>query len=75
MESWKEIEEEDLEKESMTNWGEKWPMWKTIYTMTWHDGYHRGQIRLLRAMLKPSDSPPPSMAELTRYHLGESWGW
>lgn len=50
--------ETDLERDVMHFTGKLIPSWKILWTMTDHDGYHAGQIHMLRTIVKPSDNPP-----------------
>jgi hypothetical protein len=70
--SW--AEEEDFERLVKTNWGDDWPSWRIISTVTQHDSYHAGQIQLLRAVLEPTDEPPPREGETWKeYSSPFSW--
>jgi hypothetical protein len=39
---------DDLDREVLTNWGEKWPAWRILWTMIHHDLWHGGEIGALR---------------------------
>jgi hypothetical protein len=38
----------DLERDTATNWGERWPTWKVVWTLIHHDLWHGGEIGALR---------------------------
>jgi uncharacterized damage-inducible protein DinB len=42
------LTEDDLDREVLTNWGEKWPAWRIVWTMIHHDLWHGGEIGALR---------------------------
>lgn len=48
-------DDEELEKERLTNWGEKMVTRKIIRIMIAHDHYHAGEINHIRAMLQGDD--------------------
>ena len=73
--SWQNLNDEDLTSVAKTNWGETWPIWKIIHTITAHDAYHAGQIALLKTILSPTSTPPQSMAEMTKTYLADSPSW
>jgi hypothetical protein len=45
----------ELERERLTNWGERLPTWKIISIMIGHDYYHAGEINHLRSLLQGND--------------------
>jgi uncharacterized damage-inducible protein DinB len=55
--SWADLPDAELWVERSTNWGERWPTWRIIHTITQHDAYHAGQIIAFRSMLKPAEGP------------------
>jgi uncharacterized damage-inducible protein DinB len=61
--SWRDWDDEDLEREVPHFSGKTWPAWKIVRMMTFHDGYHAGQIAMLRYAVGESSAPPPSVAE------------
>lgn len=63
MKSWEALQDEHLNDEVATNWGEQWPAWKVILTMAGHDHYHAGQIALTRAVAAPCNEPPPPISD------------
>ncbi|HLO97859.1 MAG TPA: DinB family protein, partial [Fimbriimonas sp.] len=62
MDSWANVEDFELERPRFN--GAMVPGWKLIATVTNHDHYHAGQIQLQRAILAPSDTPPPPEGDL-----------
>ena len=42
----------DLDREVMTNWGERWPARRIFWTMTSHDLHHGGEIGVLRDLYR-----------------------
>ena len=75
MSSWANLSDDMLSNNANTNWGEVWPVWKVIYTMTAHDAYHGGQIVLLKTLLSSASTPPEPMAEMTKMYLSDSPTW
>lgn len=51
--SWAELPDLEFRVDRDTNWGERWPTWRIIHTITQHGAYHSGQIIAFRSMLKP----------------------
>lgn len=43
-----ELDDADLERIVSTNWGERWPAWRIIWTMIHHDAHHDAEIGALR---------------------------
>jgi uncharacterized damage-inducible protein DinB len=66
---WSSLEADELLRLRSTNWGEQWPTWRIISTITHHDAYHAGQIALLHASLPAASVPPPSHADAIRRYL------
>jgi len=50
------LNEADLEKMVLTNWGEQWPTQKIFWTMISHDLHHGGEIGCLRDLYKSKNS-------------------
>lgn len=48
MRSVQQLNVDDLDREVLTNWGEKWPAWRILWTMIHHDLWHGGEIGTLR---------------------------
>ena len=44
----------DLEVERPTNWGERWPAWRILWTMVHHDLWHGGEIGAVRDLYRLS---------------------
>ncbi|MGH2377231.1 MAG: DinB family protein [Candidatus Limnocylindria bacterium] len=42
----------DLERERLTNWGERWPAHRIFWTMIEHDLHHGGEIGTLRDLYR-----------------------
>jgi uncharacterized damage-inducible protein DinB len=66
---WSTLSDEELARLRPTNWGEQWPTWRIITTISQHDSYHAGQIALLHASLPAASVPPPSHADAIREYL------
>lgn len=73
MASWEHLE--DIEAEVPRFSGELWPAWKIIHTVTHHDGWHGGQIAMLRYGVAESNDPPPSSADDIRKYCAELPSW
>lgn len=56
--SWADLPDSELVVPRQTNWGDRWPTWKLIHTITQHDAYHAGQINALCAIARPTHEPP-----------------
>jgi uncharacterized damage-inducible protein DinB len=63
---WSTLNDDELLHLRPTNWGEQWPTWRIISTLSHHDTYHSGQIALLHASLPAASVPPPSHATAIR---------
>jgi hypothetical protein len=48
------LDDADLERLVMTNWGEEWPAWRIFWTMIHHDAHHGGEIGALRDLYRTS---------------------
>jgi hypothetical protein len=46
------LHDADLDRPVLTNWGEKWPAWKIVWTMIHHDLWHGGEIGALRDLFR-----------------------
>jgi DinB family protein len=46
------LDEADLERDVMTNWGEQWPARRIFWTMVNHDLHHGGEIGTLRDLYR-----------------------
>ena len=76
VESWRMLPDGDLLQPRQTNWGEDWPTWRIISTISQHASYHAGQISLLRAILPPTDQPPAlRQVDAIRRYLRDSPYW
>jgi uncharacterized damage-inducible protein DinB len=42
----------DLDTERLTNWGERWPTWRILWTMIHHDVHHGAEIGVLRDLYR-----------------------
>jgi hypothetical protein len=42
----------DLDAPRWTNWGERWPAWRILWTMIDHDGHHGAEIGCLRDLYR-----------------------
>ena len=56
------IDDPDLERPVMTNWGERWPAWRIFWTMIHHDAHHGGEIGALRDLYRVSRTGPDPTA-------------
>jgi hypothetical protein len=50
------LDDTDLNREVLTNWGEKWPARKIFWTMVNHDHHHGGEIGVLRDLYRERGS-------------------
>jgi uncharacterized damage-inducible protein DinB len=75
IESWADMTDADLERPCLHFTGEKWPSWRIVQVMTWHDAYHAGQLAVVRFATDGSDVPPPSQAEDIRTHCRSLPTW
>jgi uncharacterized damage-inducible protein DinB len=46
------LDDADLERPVLTNWGEKWPARNIFWTMVDHDLHHGGEIGALRDLYR-----------------------
>lgn len=46
------LDDASLEREVLTNWGERWPARKIFWTMVDHDLHHGGEIGVLRDLYR-----------------------
>jgi hypothetical protein len=46
------LNEDDLERRVLTNWGEECPAWRIVTTMTDHDRHHGAEIDVLRDLYR-----------------------
>jgi len=44
--------DEELDGLRWTNWGERWPAWRVLWTMVDHDAHHGGEIGCLRDLYR-----------------------
>jgi uncharacterized damage-inducible protein DinB len=68
LDTWLTLGDVELLRLRSTNWGEQWPTWRIISTISHHDSYHAGQIALLHASLPTASVPPPSHADRIRQY-------
>ena len=47
-----DLDDARLDREVLTNWGEKWPTWRIFWTMIEHDLHHGGEIGALRDLYR-----------------------
>jgi hypothetical protein len=66
--TWKGLGDQDLENVVPRHTGELMPAWKIIEIVNHHDGWHGGQIALLRYAVGTSDAPPPKTADDIRQY-------
>ena len=50
----------DLGEERPTNWGERWPTWRILWTMVHHDLWHGGEIGAVRDLFRLREDPSRS---------------
>ena len=63
LKSWEGLSDASLQEMAATNWGDEWPIWKILHTVTAHDSYHAGQIAITRATAEEPVAPPPPMSD------------
>jgi hypothetical protein len=44
--------DDELDGPRWTNWGERWPAWRVLWTMVDHDAHHGGEIGCLRDLYR-----------------------
>jgi uncharacterized damage-inducible protein DinB len=44
--------DDELDGPRWTNWGERWPAWRILWTMIDHDAHHGGEIGCLRDLYR-----------------------
>jgi hypothetical protein len=44
--------DDQLDGPRWTNWGERWPAWRVLWTMIDHDAHHGGEIGCLRDLYR-----------------------
>ena len=47
-----QLDDAGLDREVLTNWGERWPAWRIFWTMIEHDLHHGGEIGALRDLYR-----------------------
>jgi uncharacterized damage-inducible protein DinB len=56
----------ELDEERPTNWGERWPTWRILWTMIHHDFHHGAEIGVLRDLYREQTiSSRPALAGAT----------
>lgn len=74
MASWADLSDADLVTER-PRFDTMWPTWKILQTVIHHDGWHGGQLVMLRYAVLKSELPPPSEAEDIRLHCKDMKAW
>ena len=46
------LDDQELERDRATNWGEQWPTWMIFWTMIHHDIHHGAEIGVLRDLYR-----------------------
>ena len=46
------LADDELDGPRWTNWGERWPTWRILWTMIDHDAHHGGEIGCLRDLYR-----------------------
>ena len=46
------LDDSELDELRPTNWGERWPLWRIVWTMVHHDLHHGGEIGVLRDLYR-----------------------
>jgi len=46
------LDDADLQRARLTNWGEEWPTWRILWTLIQHDVQHGGEIGALRDLYR-----------------------
>jgi len=75
MASWANLSDADLEKDVADIRGRMVPAYKIIRVVSHHDGWHGGQIAMLRYGVGTSETPPPSQAADIRQYCAELPLW
>ncbi|HWD45818.1 MAG TPA: DinB family protein [Actinomycetota bacterium] len=52
------LDDEQLDGPRLTNWGERWPAWRIVWTMIDHDAHHGGEIGCLRDLYRVTVGGP-----------------
>jgi DinB superfamily len=52
------LDDEQLDAPRRTNWGERWPTWKLLWTMVDHDAHHGGELGCLRDLYRATAAGP-----------------
>lgn len=73
--SWKDLSDEELTKEVANFRGKMVPVHELITIQNHHDGWHGGQIVMLRYAIGESEEKPPSYAEDIRKYCAELPLW
>jgi hypothetical protein len=58
------LDDDALDRPVLTNWGERWPAWRILWTMIHHDLWHGGEIGALRDLYRWAE--PPGMLPAQR---------
>jgi hypothetical protein len=54
-----ELDDGELDAPCWTNWGERWPAWRILWTMIDHDAHHGGEIGCLRDLYRETTGAGP----------------
>jgi DinB superfamily len=52
------LADDQLDELRWTNWGERWPAWRVLWTMVDHDAHHGGEIACLRDLYRVTAGGP-----------------
>jgi hypothetical protein len=52
------LDDEQLDGPRWTNWGERWPAWRVLWTMIDHDAHHGGEIGCPRDLYRVTVGGP-----------------
>lgn len=59
------FDDDALERQVKTNWGESWPAWRIFWTMIHHDLWHGSEIGALRDMFRAQRNDELGESDLT----------
>jgi hypothetical protein len=68
VETARSLDDDELDRRVLTNWGDRWPAWRIFWTMIHHDLWHGGEIGVLRDLYRSwgSGEMPPAQRRVGR---------
>ena len=60
------LSDADLGVPRATNWGDRWPTWRILWTMIDHDAHHGAEIGTLRDLYRATRATAPLVADQPR---------